>query len=426
MCFGSKSKAGEGEGEAPRPAQYHQEPKMHQQPAYGDFAPPPGPPPSQRPLMAAGPDDFTPPPGPPPSHRVAAGDDYAPPPGPPPSHRVPATDDFAPPPGPPPSNQKHPAQEDYAPPPGPPPSHRPHDDLSYIAPPPGPPPAESKLRSQHDWYALVPDTSLFPPPPSFFSGFDRSPANNATEAEAEAGERWCAAHPLIAPITLDGPAITALQVHDPRLMQPEGYRGTLVWTAPGVWKASTDARATDSTIIAYPPLYAVTLHSPFSPTNRARQQKTIYYEVQLTPHGNPHTGDICLALGYTALPYPSFRMPGWHRGSLAVHGDDGHRFINDRWGGKAFTTPFARGERLGIGMTFSVVNNRIETEVFFTRQGREVGRWNLHEETDAEQDLPVTGLEGYHDLSCAIGTCGQTGFEVLFNPARWLFRPVGY
>jgi hypothetical protein len=176
----------------------------------------------------------------------------------------------------------------------------------------------------------------------------------------------------------------------------------------------------------------VTQHSPLSPARPPT--KTIYYEVQLThAHNGRRPGDICLALGFAALPYPSFRMPGWHRGSLAVHGDDGHRFVNDRWGGKAFTAPFARGERLGLGMTFTAASGsgngargRIETEVFFTRQGREVGRWNLHEETDAEQDLPVTGLEGYHDLSCAVGTCGETGFEVLFDPARWLFKPQGY
>jgi hypothetical protein len=180
-------------------------------------------------------------------------------------------------------------------------------------------------------------------------------------------------------------------------------------------------------MIAYPPLYTVTLHSPLSPHNPTRS-KTIYYEIQLSPSHkeNPRKGDICLALGFTALPYPSFRMPGWHRGSLAVHGDDGHKFINDRWGGKDFTTPFERGERLGIGMTFREVGGRIETEVFFTRQGREVGRWNLHEETDAEADLPVTGLEGYHDLSCAVGTSGLTGFEVVFDPGRWMYRPVGY
>ncbi|KAK3905084.1 hypothetical protein C8A05DRAFT_31133, partial [Staphylotrichum tortipilum] len=171
-----------------------------------------------------------------------------------------------------------------------------------------------------------------------------------------------------------------------------------------------------------------------SPLTHPSQTKTIYYELHLLPApANPPTGDICLALGFTALPYPSFRLPGWHRGSLAVHGDDGHRFVNDRWGGKSFAPPFVAGETYGIGIVFRVVplpggngGGRIETEVFFTRQGREIGRWNLHEETDAEQDLPVTGLEGYHDLSCAVGTCGLTGFEVVFDPARWLYRPAGY
>ena len=149
--------------------------------------------------------------------------------------------------------------------------------------------------------------------------------------------------------------------------------------------------------------------------------------MHLAPHHNPRAGDICLALGFTALPYPSFRMPGWHRGSLAVHGDDGHRFVNDRWGGKSFTGPFVKGETYGIGMTFTVPGHggRLETEVFFTRQGVEAGRWNLHEEGDAEQDLPVTGLEGYHDVSCAVGTCGETAFEVVLDPARWRYRPAG-
>ncbi|KAK4153308.1 hypothetical protein C8A00DRAFT_33933 [Chaetomidium leptoderma] len=446
MCFGSKNDAGDtGHADAPRPAQgqqpYASEQKRasvphqyHQQPPSNDFAPPAGPPPGKRPPAV---DDFAPPPGPPPSQRPA-GDDFAPPPGPPPSHR-PAGNDFAPPQGPPPSHRPAAGDDDFAPPPGPPPTHHPkndlsymapppgpppaHNDLGYMAPPPGPPPADTKPNPQHDWEAVVPDTSLFPPPPSFFSGFDRSPANNATEAEAEAGEAWCIQHPLVAPITPDGPAITALNAHNPRLMQPDAYRGNLMYTAPGVWKGSTNSQAADSTIIAYPPLYTVTLHSPLA--HPSRPKTTIYYEVQLTHAHNPRH-EICLAMGYTALPYPSFRMPGWHRGSLAVHGDDGHRFVNDRWGGKAFAAPFVRGERYGIGMTFCAVGGRIETDVFFTRQGREVGRWGLHEETDAEQDLPVTGLEGYHDLTCAVGTSGETGFEVVFDPARWLFKPVGY
>ncbi|KAK3329090.1 hypothetical protein B0H66DRAFT_469726 [Apodospora peruviana] len=409
-----------------------------------DFAPPPGPPPSHRPPSNHHHDDMGPPAGPPPSHRTANNnpfhndvDSVGPPPGPPPSasashhpqslnpfrlNQNQSNDSFAPPPGPPPSHRQ---QDDYMqPPPGPPPSHhKQQDDDSYMQPPPGPPPAAKK--PQHDWESVVPDTALFPPPPSFFSGFDRSPATNATEQEAEAGEAWCKQHPPTPPIHLDAAALDTLRPpYNIRLMEPTpGFRGTLQWKAPGVWSGRTDAQARDSCIIGYPPLYSVTNHSPLA---SASASKTVYYEVSIGRDGGH--GDVCLALGYAALPYPSFRMPGWHRGSLAVHGDDGHKYINDRWGGKDFTVPFKRGETYGIGMTFSVAagGGRIETNIFFTRQGRETGRWNLHEETDAEQDLPVTGLEGYHDLSCAIGTYTATQFDVIFDPSRWLYKPAGY
>ncbi|KAL2125476.1 hypothetical protein VTJ04DRAFT_1841 [Mycothermus thermophilus] len=372
MCFGSKKDA---DGAAPRPAQVYNA----QAPEKNRVSLPPQYQPQYQPSAAS----YAPPPGPPPPGPSSANTGYVPPPGPPPPHT------------------------------GAPPN--------YAAPPPGPPPPK------HDWETLVPDTSLFPPPPSFFSGFDRSPAHNATEAEAEAGEAWCAQHPLAPPIALDPAAVAALAAHNPRLMQPAGFRGSLVYAAPGVWSGRTERNAGDTCIIAYPPLYAVALHSPLYPHLNPAGLKTIYFEVQLLPHGNPPPGDICLSLGFTALPYPSFRMPGWHRGSLAVHGDDGHRFINDRWGGKSFVSPFRAGERVGVGMTFrAAAPGQIRVDVFFTRNGREEGRWDLHEETDAEQDLPVTGLEGYHDLSCAIGTSGETAFEVLLDPARWLHRPVGY
>lgn len=62
-------------------------------------------------------------------------------------------------------------------------------------------------------------------------------------------------------------------------------------------------------------------------------------------------------------------------------------------------------------------------EVFFTRSGRETGRWDLHESLDAEKDLPVTGLEGFHDLTVAIGTFGSVGADVVLDRSRWAFKP---
>jgi len=317
---------------------------------------------------------------------------------------------YAPPPGPPPSHSQQPT---YAsPPPGPPPQ-------DHYAPPPGPPPGQQdpEPKTAHDWQNAVPDTALFPPPPAFFSGWDRSPANNATEEEAERGAQWCQQYPLTPPITLDPPALAALQVHNIRLMQPWGFTGELVEKTTGHWECRTPRTAPDSCIIGYPPLYAVTLHSPLA-TGR---KHTLYYEVFVK--NDSRREETSLALGFTALPYPNFRLPGWHRGSMAVHGDDGHRYVNDTWGGQSFTAPFKRGETYGVGMTFERVDGGIETTCFFTRDGVLDGEWSLHEEQDSDVVLPVTGLEGYHDLSCAIGTFNHVSFDVVFDPKLWKFRP---
>ena len=289
----------------------------------------------------------------------------------------------------------------------------------------------------------MPDTALFPPPPAFFTGYDRSHTTNATEEEANAGEAWCNANPLAAPMDLDPVALDALRTHNIRLMSSPQFRGNLDWVSTGVWKGKTEKAAGDACIISYPPLYCVKYDSPLIPQNQARGggTKTIYYEVSIPPRtsgsnnpflsamggggGGGNDQDITLALGFTALPYPAFRMPGWHRGSLAVHGDDGHKYVNDRWGGKDFTRPFKRGETYGIGMTFTNKGGRLGVNVFFTREGRITEQWDLHEEVDAVQDLPVTGLEGFHDLSCAIGTFSAVEFEAIFEPGRWKFRPQG-
>ncbi|KAK0657705.1 hypothetical protein B0T16DRAFT_402364 [Cercophora newfieldiana] len=445
MCFGSKEKQLYNDNDdAPRPAPGHfpaqptyadpapkaSMPQQVQQPYYPPQASTPVSPVSPQQYQAPTPAPYQPTMGPPPAElssithsnppaELSSGD-FAPPPGPPPSHKK--DSDYAPPPGPPPS---HNAGNDFAPPPGPPPSHT-TKSSDYTAPPPGPSPSSAK--PAHDWEIAVPDTSLFPPPPAIFSGWYESPTSNASEEEAKKGEAWCEAYPLIAPLALDAAALSILRTHSIRLMTPNtNFMGSLTCTAPGIWSGATEPKSTDSCILGYPPLYSVREHSPLA-TGRT---KTVYYEalVKGTTSSNPfHSSsnqDITLALGFTALPYPNFRMPGWHRGSLAVHGDDGHKFINDRWGGKSFTEPFRRGETYGIGMTFRAVDGgRIETEVFFTRQGRVSGSWNLHEETDAKEDLPVTGLEGFHDLSVAVGTYQAVAFDLVFEPARWLYKPA--
>lgn len=121
-----------------------------------------------------------------------------------------------------------------------------------------------------------------------------------------------------------------------------------------------------------------------------------------------------------------------------MHGDDGSKFINDRWGGKAFTAPFKPGETLGIGMTLTPgdpnappayekarvgAGTPMQVEIFFTREGRRNGGWNLHEEVDGDEEKPVFGLEGLNDLYAAVGVFEKVEFEIIFKPGDWMYRP---
>ncbi len=321
--------------------------------------------------------------------------------------------DYAPPPGPPPNHTE------YAPLSGPPPSHQ-----DEYAPPPSPPPEQEPY---HDWQTAVPDTSLLPPPPSL--GNQRSATNNATEQEAEQGEAWCVQNPMTAPIAFAEAALEAISKGEIGVIKPRSYVGNLERPRLGVWAGKTRSSCPDSCIISSIPLYSVLAHSPL----RTGREKIIYYEVRIAKRNKR---EVNLAMGFTAAPYPTFRLPGWHRGCLAVHGDDGSKYINDRWGGKDFTQPFQPGETIGIGMklisrdlnappsySLTTATTPITVEIFLTRDGRMAGSWDLHEEGDSQEDLPVTGLEGLNDLYAAVGTFEAVEFEIVFNPGEWVYRP---
>ena len=198
----------------------------------------------------------------------------------------------------------------------------------------------------------------------------------------------------------------------------------------GYWKVSTKSSNKDCCLLSVLPLYFETEDSPLL-TERA---KTIYFEVKLLSLGRAaKSGEgSSLALGFAAQPYPTWRMPGWNRGSLAVHSDDGRKYVNDDYGGKDFTRPFREGETLGLGMTFALPRGKngqqqasptVDVEIFFTRDGVKVDSWNLTEERDQDKDKGVQGLEGDYDLYAAVGVFGAVKFEVSFDRSTWLWQP---
>lgn len=329
--------------------------------------------------------------------------EYEPPPGPPPGWNV-----YHPPPGPPPSH------EEYAPPPGPPPSQ-----LHTSADPP----------PYHDW-TVIPDTSLLAPPPEL--GHDRSPSGNASTYDADRAQEWCRLYPLTRPHQPTPQQHASVLNGDVRFTRPKEYGGDLVMVNTGSWSGSTGAGSKDSCLLTSFPLYFACADSPLD----TEAAKTVYFEIKIRSLGRGRGNDeSSIAIGYCSIPYPPWRMPGWERGSLGVHGDDGRKYVNDSFGGKDFTSAFRTGETIGLGMTFSLADSspglatqsRIEAktrvEVFLTRNGRKDRGWNLHEELDADNDRGVEGLEGQFDLYGAIGIFGGIDFDVFFNRRDWLWQP---
>ena len=340
---------------------------------------------------------------------------------------------YAPPSGPPPSQQAQ-----YAPPPGPPPSYHEEQDRAprpsvaeteTHAPPPGPPPFidySDSAPPYHDWQSAVPDTTLLPPPPSF--GYEFSPTSNASDVDAQRGQIWCEQNPLLRPHQPLESQVAAVRNGNVALQKPPGYRGSIRAMGAGRWEIRTKADSADTCFISTLPLFFEMVDSPL----RTEVSKTIYYEIKVKSLLPQKDGSgSAAAIGFCAVPYPTFRMPGWERASLAIHSDDGHRYVNDNEGGRDFTSPIEPGETVGLGMTFScpksaaspVSVNVLQAEVFFTRNGQRAGGWNLEEQLDETNQLGAFGVDGKYDLFAAVGVFGKVSIDVMFSSRDWLWKP---
>ena len=358
----------------------------------------------------------------------------------------------------------------YQPPPGPPPSHhleKPSTSTEDNNPPP-----------YHDWTS-IPDTSLLPPPPALAS--DYSPSTNASYDEAAAAHAWCAAHPVFTPKVPNPSIVENVMTGQNSLTYPPGASQWKIVPVPTEKQRSNNPGAVPTTVyqILSPSHPAASSTSPTSqPSSKATSTLSrflkpkhatstnthsqrphdqcwtstlpLYFAALSNPLSTPspkpttitftitplkyYTEESTLSIGLLSLPYPPARQPGWHRASLAIHSDDGNKYVNDSWGGVPFTTPFREGETITLSLVISPERPgnapnkastqsdrevrsplpRCKTRVYLTRDGEPAGTWDVDEERDAERDEGVAGLSGESDLYAAVGTYGDVDVEVGF------------
>lgn len=148
----------------------------------------------------------------------------------------------------------------------------------------------------------------------------------------------------------------------------------------------------------------------------------IYFEALITTKiGNPAYNNI--SIGFICQPYPEFRQPGWHPGSIAIHSENGNRYVNDSLAGKEFVGSFTQaGTIVGFGIDMK------RMAAFFTRNGKWEKEWSLIEDLNSApihpergfRDGGIEGFEGNKDIYAAVGMLGRTGVQVNLNgPFRY-------
>ncbi|RPB22347.1 hypothetical protein L211DRAFT_839702 [Terfezia boudieri ATCC MYA-4762] len=271
----------------------------------------------------------------------------------------------------------------------------------------------------------------FSAPPSIHYTF--SPTNNSTRDAFAAGERFCSHHPLAPPlVSVWDESLTRITEGDVtmhteppcnRIEINTSFRHPTTTSIKIIKK-----RCPDSTILSQVPLYLARYHHP----SVANQTVVIGYHLSIV--GLPLDGDSVVAMGFACVPYPQYRLPGWHRGSLAIHSDDGRRYCNDGYGGVEFTRPFSQGDQLALALVMRWVTvpggaGMVESEVKFMRNGRREGGWMVQERVELGRPDPTVGLLGERDIFAAVGVTGGKGVEVVVRvmggeEARSLFLEV--
>jgi hypothetical protein len=135
-----------------------------------------------------------------------------------------------------------------------------------------------------------------------------------------------------------------------------------------------------------------------------------YWEVKM--YEKSPTTEV--AVGLATKPYPSFRLPGWNRHSVAYFASDGFKSHNYPFTASSYGPPLNEGDVLGVGY-----RPRTGT-VFFTRNGRKMDdaytglqRLNL---------FPTVGANGPCTLHVNLGQAGFVFIEA--NVKKWGLAPM--
>ncbi|KAL8833356.1 MAG: hypothetical protein Q9170_004309 [Blastenia crenularia] len=140
-----------------------------------------------------------------------------------------------------------------------------------------------------------------------------------------------------------------------------------------------------------------------------KQNEVYYWEAKI--YDKPEASLI--SIGVTTKPYPLFRLPGWHRSSIA-YTSLGHRRFNQPFTPSSYGPEFVQGDVVGVGY-----RPRTGT-VFFTRNGKKLD--DVAHGLKTQNFFPTVGANG----PCTVHVnFGQSGFVFIeANVKKWGLAPM--
>ncbi|OQN97832.1 Protein SSH4 [Cryoendolithus antarcticus] len=140
-----------------------------------------------------------------------------------------------------------------------------------------------------------------------------------------------------------------------------------------------------------------------------KQNETYYFEAKI--YDKPST--TLIAIGLTTKPYPLFRLPGYHKHSIAYTSSGSRRF-NQPFTPFPYGPPFVQGDVVGVGY-------RPRTgSIFFTRNGKKLD--DLAHGLKTQNFFPTVGADGPASVHVNFGQAGFVFIEA--NVKKWGLAPM--
>lgn len=139
-----------------------------------------------------------------------------------------------------------------------------------------------------------------------------------------------------------------------------------------------------------------------------KQNEVYYWEAKI--YEKPENTSI--AIGVTTKPYPLFRLPGYHKSSIA-YGSNGNRRYNQPFTPSAYGPAYVQGDVIGVGY-----RPRTGT-IFFTRNGKKLD--DVAHGLKTQNFFPTVGAQGPCQVHVNFGQMGFVFIEA--NVKKWGLAP---